>query len=323
MPPPVHVEEVLIDGDPAPNGPLRIPPGTQRLELRYTALGLRAPERVTFRYRLDGYDRDWVEARGNRVANYTRLAPGTYTFRVMASNEDGVRSTGEARLGVTVDPRWFEMWWARLLGIALIATAVWGAMRLHLAARLEDTNRQLAIANERLRGLSYVDGLTGVANRRSFDEALEEVCAAARNQRAPLSLMLIDLDHFKQLNDTQGHQNGDEALRAVAELLAERNEPRGGLVARFGGDEFAWLLPGVALDAARAEGEAFRVMVREQGVTTVSLGLSTSAPTSALTPLSLVAAADAALYLAKSRGRNRVETALVEGHGTGRPASSG
>jgi len=307
VPPPVRVEEVLIDGSPAPAGALRVPPGTQRLELRYTALGLRAPERVRFRYRLEGYDRDWVEARGNRVAQYTRLAPGKYTFRVIAANEDGVRSTSEARLGFTVDPRWFETWWARLLAVALIAGAVWGGVRLHLAAKLEDTNRQLAIANERLRALSYADGLTGVANRRRFDEALAEACAAASKQRTPLSLLLLDLDHFKQLNDTQGHQIGDEALRAVAALLAERTETRGGLVARFGGEEFAWLLPGVGLDAAKAEAEAFRILVREQGVVTASLGVSASDGTTTVTPLSLVAAADAALYRAKSGGRDRVE----------------
>ncbi|HUP62528.1 MAG TPA: two-component regulator propeller domain-containing protein [Thermoanaerobaculia bacterium] len=335
VPPPVHVEEVLIDGNPAPAGPLRVPPGTQRVELRYTAPSLRAPERVTFRYLLEGYDSDWVDAHTSRVAHYTKLAPGDYTFRVIAANEDGVRSEGEARLGVTVDPRWFETWWARFLAIALVAAAVLGAVRLrfaalrarkneelaHLARELEDTNRQLAVANERLRGLSYVDGLTGVANRRRFDEALEEACAAASNQGSPLSLVLIDLDHFKRLNDSQGHQLGDEALRTVAALLTDRAESRGGLVARFGGEEFAWLLPGVSLDAAKAEAEAFRIKVREtairhdaseSGVVTASLGVSSSGGTTTLTPLSLVAAADAALYLAKSRGRDRVEVEPME-----------
>jgi diguanylate cyclase (GGDEF)-like protein len=340
VPPPVHVEDVLIDGSPAiANDALRVPPGTQRLDLRYTALGLRAPERVTFRYLLEGYDRDWVKAGTNRVAHYTKLAPGNYTFRVMATNEDGVPSKGEARLGVTVDPRWFETWWARLLAIALIAAAVWGAMRLRLAAlrarkneelarayedvrriaaELEDTNRQLAVTNVRFRALSYVDGLTGVANRRRFDEALEEACAMASEHDEPVSLVLIDLDHFKRLNDSQGHQDGDEALRTVAALLAERTETRGGLAARFGGEEFAWLLPGVALDAAKSEAEAFRNMVRdaairhdglEGGVVTASLGVSSNVGMTAVTPLSLVAAADAALYRAKSGGRDRVEVA--------------
>jgi diguanylate cyclase (GGDEF)-like protein len=347
VPPPVHVEEVLVDGNPANTAStrahgMRVPPGTQRLEVRYTAVSLRAPERVTFRYMLDGYDSDWVEAGANRIAHYTRLAPGHYTFRVLATNEDGVRSTGEAQLGVTVDPRWFETWWARLLALALIAVAIWGAVRLRLAAlrarkneelarayedvrvmaeALADTNRQLAVANVRLRTLSYIDGLTGVANRRRFDEALDEACATATQENEPLSLMLIDLDHFKRLNDSQGHQEGDEALRAVATLLSERTETRGGLAARFGGEEFVWLLPGLDLEAAKAEAEAFRMIVREasirhacaeHGIVTASLGVASSAGMTTLTPASLVAAADAALYRAKAGGRDRVETEPVE-----------
>jgi len=323
VPPPVYVEEVLIDGNPAPAGPLRVPPGTQRVELRYTALSLRAPEGVRFRYLLDGYDRDWVDAGASRVAHYTTLAPGNYTFRVMATNEDGVHSKTEARLGVTVDPRWFETWWARLLALALIAAAILGAVQWRLTAlrarkneELAHLARELETANARLRALSYVDGLTGVANRRRFDEALEEACITANKQGTPLSLVLIDLDHFKRLNDSQGHQIGDEALRSMASLLASRAESRGGLVARFGGEEFAWLLPGVPLDAAKAEAESFRLIVRDaairhdgvdSGIVTASLGVSANIGRTSLTPPSLIAAADAALYRAKSGGRDRVE----------------
>jgi diguanylate cyclase (GGDEF)-like protein len=328
--PPVHVEEVLVDGVRTPASPLRVPPRSQRLEVRYTALGLRAPERVTFRYMLEGYDSNWVEAGTNRIAHYTKLAPGNYTFRVSAANEDGIRSNGEARLAVSVAPRWFETWWARLLALALVAAALWGAVRLRLAtlharhAELEalvtERTGELEVANKRLRALSYLDGLTGVANRRRFDEALEEACATASQQNEPVSLVLIDLDHFKRLNDSQGHQDGDEALRAVAALLAERTETRGGLAARFGGEEFAWLLPGVALDAAKAEAETLRIRIRdaairhdgaESGVVTASLGVSASNGTTA--PLSLVAAADAALYRAKSGGRDRVEAEALGG----------
>ncbi len=296
--PPVHVEEVLLDGNVAPRGTLRVPAGTQRLEVRYTAPSLRAPERVTFQYLLEGYDHDWVNAGTGRVAHYTKLAPGDYTFRVVATNEDGVRSSGEARLGVTVDPRWFETWWARLAAIALIGLAIWGGVRLHLAAL------RARLVNEHLRALSYVDGLTGVANRRRFDEALEEAC----RRNAPLSLVLLDLDHFKALNDSHGHQIGDEALRAVATLLAQRSESRGGLVARFGGEEFAWLMPGVTLEIAKTEAEELRRAVpgAYRGVT-ASLGVSASNGMHGLTPLSLVAAADTALYRAKSAGRDRVE----------------
>jgi diguanylate cyclase (GGDEF)-like protein len=334
VPPPAHVEEVLIDGMPgqaAASGRLRVPPGTQRLDVRYTAVGLRTPERITFRYLLEGYDREWVDAGTNRIAHYTKLAAGDYTFRVIAMNEDGIRSQAEARLAITVAPRWFETWWARLLALLLAAAAVWGAVRLRVAAmrarkneelahayenvhriagELEDTNRQLAVANVRLRALSYIDGLTGVANRRRFDEALADACAAALEDGEPLSLVLIDLDHFKALNDTHGHHYGDDALRSVGALLSERTESRGGLAARFGGEEFAWLLPGVALDGAREEAEAFRLLVHNTGIVTASVGVSSSAGMAELTPHALVAAADAALYRAKSGGRDRVEAAV-------------
>jgi diguanylate cyclase (GGDEF)-like protein len=333
--PAVHVEEVFIDGVAA-GGPthdgsmqesIRVPPGALRLEVHYTGLSLGAPERVTFRYLLEGYDRNWVDAGTTRVAHYTRLAPGTYSFRLVATNEEGVRS-GEARLAITVTPRWFETWWARVAALVLAALLLWSIVQLrlaalrarkneelaHMAAKLEETNRQLEAANDRLQGLSYMDGLTGVGNRRRFDEALEEACASANRMHTPLSLIVFDLDLFKKLNDTQGHQHGDEALRAVAALLAESTQSIGGLGARIGGEEFAWLLPGLTLEAARAEAEKLRLRIREaaiphggtQEVVTASFGVSSSNDAT-VRPSALFAAADAALYRAKEAGRDRVE----------------
>lgn len=179
---------------------------------------------------------------------------------------------------------------------------------------LRDTNRQLAEANERLEGLSYLDGLTGVANRRRFDEALAEAWTEACAVGGPLALVLIDLDHFKRLNDSLGHQEGDEALRTVAAVIAGHAAGRG-LAARFGGEEFAWLLPGRSLAEAMAEAERLRLAVRAAavrdgtagGVVTTSLGVAVGIPTAGRTPQQLVAAADAALYRAKSAGRDRVE----------------
>jgi diguanylate cyclase (GGDEF)-like protein len=272
------------------------------------------------------------------VATYTKLAPANYTFLVLARNEDGVRSIEAAALPVIVDPRWFETWWWRLMALAVLAFVLWGILRLRVAAlharhaeledivtertsslraeteRAEAASRQLADANVRFRALSYLDGLTGVANRRRFDEALHEASSSANESGAPLSLILIDLDHFKSLNDSQGHQDGDEALRSVAALLAAQTETHGGLAARFGGEEFAWLLPGVTLEAAAAEAETLRALIRNagirhdsaaSGIVTASFGVSGG---TGMTPPDLVASADAALYRAKSRGRDRVET---------------
>ena len=305
VPPVVHIDGVLIDGSAAPDGPLRVRAGAQRLEVHYTAVSLRAPERVTFRYRLEGFDPDWVNAGTSRVAHYTKLPAGDYTFDVRASNEDGVPSAAEGRLTFTVAPQWFETWWARLLGILLIAAVIWGAIRIRVAAARAHL----------LRAWSYIDGLTGVANRRRFDEALDEACSNARRTGTPLSLALIDLDHFKELNDTSGHLNGDDALRTVAKLLAKRAESTGGLVARFGGEEFAWLLPGVPPEVAIREAESFRLSVKDAGiphagvtagVLSASVGVAFSNG-SELQPSALIAAADAALYRAKAGGRDRVE----------------
>lgn len=305
VPPVVHIDGVLVDGNALPDGPLHIRAGAQRLEVHYTAVSLRAPERVTFRYRLEGFDPDWVDAGTSRVAHYTKLPAGDYTFHVTAANEDGVPSAAEGRMTFTVEPEWFETWWARLLGILLIAAAIWGAVRIRLAAARAHL----------LRALSYIDGLTGVANRRRFDEALEEECANARRSGAPLSLALVDLDHFKELNDTSGHLNGDDALRAVAAILAQRAQSTGGLVARFGGEEFAWLLPGIPPELAKQEAEKFRLSVRNAGIRHAGVAagvLSASVGVAGVTsadprPSSLIAAADAALYRAKSGGRDRVE----------------
>lgn len=306
VPPVVHIDGVLVDGSAVADGPLRVRAGAERLEVHYTAVSLRAPERVTFRYRLESFDHDWIDAGTNRVAHYTRLPAGDYTFHVMASNEDGVPSAAEGRMAFTVEPEWFETWWARLLGILLIAAAIWGAIRIRVAAARAHL----------LRELSYVDGLTGVANRRRFDEALEEACGTARRAGTPLSLALIDLDHFKELNDTSGHLNGDDALRAVAGILAKRAQSAGGLVARFGGEEFAWLLPGIPPEVAKQEAESFRLGVRNagirhagvtSGVLSASVGVASVTPADPR-PSSLIAAADAALYRAKSGGRDRVES---------------
>lgn len=319
----VHIDEMLVDGRPAAGGSLRVPAGAQRLELRYTAASLWAPELVTFNYMLEGYDTEWVDAGTNRVATYTKLAPGRYTFRVKATNEDGVASVAEARIPILVDPRWFETWWARFAAIAMLAAALWGGLRLRLAAmhrRQAELEALVAERTSQLRALSYVDGLTGIANRRHFDESLADACSAAGQRGTPVSLVLLDLDHFKHLNDSRGHQEGDEALRAVAALLAERTKSRGGLAARFGGEEFAWLLPGVALDAATAEAELLRLRVRDagirhdgaqSGVVTASLGVSSCSGSDNPQPLALIAAADAALYRAKAGGRDRVETQLL------------
>ena len=168
---------------------------------------------------------------------------------------------------------------------------------------------ELLEANERLRQLTIEDALTGAANRRRFDEVLRFHVARARQTGEPLSLVMVDLDHFKKVNDRYGHQRGDQALIQVAGAL---RKPLPGvpesLVARYGGEEFAVLLPGVARAAAAILAEELRECVYGMALQqTISLGVATLSPESGQFDAdALVRLADGALYRAKASGRNRV-----------------
>ncbi len=165
--------------------------------------------------------------------------------------------------------------------------------------------------------LATQDGLTGLLNRRAFDAALEVAWRRCSQANEPLSVLLVDVDHFKQVNDTQGHAAGDACLRAVAALLAGTVRRAGDLVARYGGEEFVVLLPGTGAAAAERVAERMRAEVAAGiGPTsvTISIGAATMVPASICPPPHrLLEAADAALYAAKRGGRNRVVWQAVSG----------
>ncbi len=186
-------------------------------------------------------------------------------------------------------------------------------IRMHL--RLHGVTRKLEEANERLRHFSYVDALTDVANRRRFDEFMEEHWARAARSRSPLSLVLVDLDGFKEYNDAHGHPAGDEALRLVAKTLAANLHRGEDLLARYGGDEFAVVLPGVSPEGAVVVAERLRAAVADLRLeigratdtrVTLSAGVVGLVPVWSAAPALLIDAADRALYRAKREGKNRV-----------------
>ena len=169
----------------------------------------------------------------------------------------------------------------------------------------------LAAANEALRDVALRDGLTGVFNRRQFDEALCSELRRASRSGLPLSLLLLDVDHFKQFNDTHGHVAGDACLRGVADAIGQGVGRPSDLLARFGGEEFVVLLPDTDAAGAVEVAERMRGLVaaRDQGDgrrVTVSIGTATLWADTPSTPEELIATADMALYAAKRDGRNRV-----------------
>jgi diguanylate cyclase (GGDEF)-like protein len=182
--------------------------------------------------------------------------------------------------------------------------------------KLEQTQIELKQANETLQQLSITDGLTGVHNRMYFEQQLEQEWRRCARQALPLSLLMIDADHFKQLNDSAGHQVGDACLRMVAAEIAQQFKRAGELVARYGGEEFIVLLPDTPQNKALAVAEGLRIAIERMTIShndaayrvTISIGVSTVIPGLEQQPTQLIATADAALYEAKAAGRNRVHS---------------
>jgi diguanylate cyclase (GGDEF)-like protein len=182
-----------------------------------------------------------------------------------------------------------------------------------LAERIRVAEREAA----RLTDYAYRDQLTGVSNRRSFDETLENEWRRSARSGNPLSLLMFDIDHFKVYNDRFGHQQGDWALRAVALEIARAARRPGDFAARYGGEEFALVLSETSADGAFLAAQTIRRSIRALGIAfddtslTVSVGCATLVPTEESSAAELIAAADAALYEAKGAGRDRTVAATT------------
>jgi diguanylate cyclase (GGDEF)-like protein len=301
-------------------------------------LSYAAPQNNRFRYRLEGLETDWKETDSStRSVNYANLQPGEYTFRVQGSNAAGVWSDRQVALKIVINPPWWDSWLFRvpvaLLVIGLLVFGLrWWSQRIErrnrlLEALIEERTKELAQAKERaeaanleLQRLAVLDELTQIANRRRFDQYL--LAQWEYGKQAPVSLLLCDVDFFKHFNDNHGHQAGDNCLYQVAQAIMRSVGYTKDLVARFGGEEFAVILPETGTTGAWQVARTIQLELKRlcilhgfsdtDELVTLSIGVATITPThdnSATTreePKILIAAADAALYQAKEQGRNRV-----------------
>ena len=319
---PVVLEAVEVAGKLEPiDASMVLAPGSSRILLRFAGLGFVMPERIQYRTFLEGFDQQWVMRGQQNLAEYTNLAPGDYIFRVAATYPYGDWGQHEASLSFTVLP----FVWQRPIFWAVIGTMVllvlWLLMRLRvrvlkyqsaeLQRQVGEKTQALTLQAQAFELQAREDPLTGLPNRRAFDESLADVLARAKREQLPVSLVIIDIDHFKQVNDRFSHAVGDQVITAVAAII--RQEIREiDIPARWGGEEFTVLLPNTNVACALQICERLRKAIMNydyyhiapQLKLTISLGLAKI--NGDADGHSLLADADKALYQAKGQGRNQV-----------------
>ncbi len=292
--------------------------------------------KTRFRTQLIGLDEQPTAWTQESRREYQTLDQGAYSFRAWGRDYAG-NVSGPVDFVFEVEPAPWETWWAILLMVFVLIIAIVlgyqariGALRARekqLSRLVDSRTRELAAANETLVGLSYADPLTGIGNRRRFDQIFETEWRRAIRAGQPLALILVDIDHFKEFNDKYGHPEGDECLKTVASTISDGLPRSGDSVARYGGDEFAVVLPGTDLQGALVVAEQLRFAIASlkdrQGPSPskpkieVSCGVGATAPTASDYSRELLIAADTGLYRAKSDGRNRIASGMGESQSGG------
>lgn len=334
---PLVIDQVLVDGRLQPAARLHELPAGARLSIQYVGTSLRNPVGLVYRYRMHGFDRDWIEAGQTREAAYTNLPAGRLQFEVQVARTpaDWSRPASVARFDLEVQaPWWMRAWVLGLAAAALLLVLLglhqWLGRRQRLRARrlewqvaqrteelrekhrqLEDASRQREALMQQLAHQARHDALTGLPNRRASDEQLEQAIARTEVSGAPLCVAIIDLDRFKLVNDRYGHQVGDRVLAAVGGQL--RASLPDVFVGRTGGEEFLAVLENTPLALARERLEEARRALAglpampqtvEAPGCTASIGLAERRPGEDAD--AVLARADQGLYAAKRQGRDRI-----------------
>ena len=323
---PLVVTDVEVGGKPvalAESGgrqQVTVPPETAGFSVEFSLLDFVSPERNRYAYWLEGFDKTWREVDPtHRVASYTNLPPGHYVLHMKAASRDGAWTPHPLEVDVDIRPAWYQTWWFDLLKIvaALLAVAAVAAVRVRYVQRrsqelehlVEQRTQELTQLQHQLEELAYSDALTALPNRRMFGDWCRQMIATCERQDNGFALLLIDLDHFKQVNDTLGHDAGDALLVETARRLRAIAR-KADVVARLGGDEFAILLADAAVPSAVDIAcarivDAFDAPIVHGGHemrTSPSIGVALF-PRDGATQDALYKSADVALYEAKRSGR--------------------
>lgn len=319
-------------GDPENNGtdaprsvsfqnPVVLSHTDHMITIGFAALHFAAPDKNRYRYRLLGFNSDWIGPTPEKDATYTNLAPGSYTFQVSAKNPDGVWSPAPTELQFVITPPFWSTWYFKTAATfsLLFLLAAGYALRIgHMKRRNRELERIVAERTEDLRRqrdemeqLARTDSLTRLPNRRAMREMLDQEAIRTQRYYHPFVIAIADIDHFKQINDTHGHDCGDMVLKETARLLAACLR-QADVVARWGGEEFLILLRETDLNGAATALEKLRQTIEENTLwwqetpirITITAGAVVYHPDIPIDDS--LRAADKALYEGKRTGRNRI-----------------
>lgn len=277
------------------------------------------PDQITLRYRLLGIDDEWIRLGSNTRISYSKLPAGHYTLEVQVYSSDDLSSSVE-KLHIHVAAHWYNQPYMYVLYALIIVSLIYLFVRFREYKAVKSKNNELAALNDQLEDmnnsletLAIKDPLTGVFNRRYFNEMLQERLDTAKRTHTPLCLMMVDVDNFKDINDQYGHQMGDEVLILLSGQLEEALQRKTDFVSRFGGDEFAVVL--YDTDEIGAVKIAKKLLACDKACFTfeemtiavsISIGFVAKIPEAVDQMEDLLKDADEQLYLAKSLGKNQI-----------------
>jgi diguanylate cyclase (GGDEF)-like protein len=282
-----------------------------------------APEQVRYFYKLDGFDDNWVAIGSRNYISFSNLLPGDYVLNVRAKTLKTDFSEIE-RVFFTVNKPWYLEYWAFIIYLAgLVLMFYFGSkvrqwyMLKYVNENLSETNKELSESNKDLEEIATRDPLTGLYNRRYFNELMKDLVNIAKRESSNLIFVMLDIDHFKAINDTFGHLAGDDYLIDVANILQEELRRSTDFAVRYAGDEFALVL----FDTTEAKALAIANGIKERinGIkirkeytakdysTTVSMGMVFLDNQVDVTPKEIFKVADNAMYKVKNSGRDNIE----------------
>lgn len=321
QPLPIVMQNVHFDGQAInPEASNRAPAGTNRVSFSYAALGYTMPEQIQYRTQLEGFESEWAYRHENHIAEYTNLPPGDYTFKVSARYPYSNWSDDVLSYRFSVTPSLWQRSDIRALGFLALVTLAYGAFmwrirrmqqkEAQLKALVEEKTHALQAQADDFERMSKEDALTGLANRRAFDEYWHLAFDEANQSGQPLQVAILDIDHFKRINDQHSHLVGDQIIQRIGSFLDKEREHLSH-IARWGGEEFTLLFAGTPADGYRYfDGLRRRIAaltlddIAPSLKVTVSIGVAGNHQ--ATDYVDGLKQADQALYRAKRDGRNCV-----------------